>query len=167
LRNTIVAGSIALLGAFAGTVGRPTPAWSQEATFVMSSNEVGAPTYDPIKAAMLNVATSLIFDRLVVQDADQSFHPHLAESWSQMPDGMEWTFKLRKGVKFHDGEPFDARTIAWWISRFAGTDNEYMVGAIDKVEVVDDHTVKFHMKHPEPAVQFLQLLHGYSGAQGL
>jgi peptide/nickel transport system substrate-binding protein len=153
LRRAFI-GGMAVVGATAIIVGQPTPAWSQEATFVESANVVGAPTYNPIKAAMLNTASTLIFDRLVVQDADQSFHPHLAESWESTPDGMEWTFCLRKGVKFHDGEPFNAQTIDWWVKRFAGTDNEYMVAAIDKVEVVDDYTVKFHMKHPEPNLLF-------------
>jgi peptide/nickel transport system substrate-binding protein len=133
---------------------QPSSAWAQEATFVLASSEVGAPTYDPIKASMLNAATLLIYDRLVEQDADQSFHPHLADSWESAADGMSWTFKLRKGVKFHDGEPFNAKTIDWWISAFKGTDNEYMVAAIDKVEIIDDYTVKFVMKHPEPNLLF-------------
>lgn len=123
---------------------------AQEAVFVMGSNEVGAPTYNPIKAGFLNVATTLIYDTLVVQDADQTFHPALAESWENSDDGMSWTFKLHQGVTFHDGEPFSADTVAWFISQYAGTDNEYMVEAIEKVEVVDPQTVRFVMKRPEP-----------------
>src|SRR3546814_642967 len=92
----------------------------------------------------------MIYDRLVEQDADQTFHPHLAESWESSPDGMSWTFKLRQGVTFHDGEPFNAETIAWWIPQYIGTENEFMVAAIDKVEVVDDHTVRLVMNRPEP-----------------
>jgi peptide/nickel transport system substrate-binding protein len=153
LRKTLLAGGTALLASI-GAAGFGAPAWSQEATFVMGTNEVGAPTYNPVKASMLNAATSLIFDRLVVQDADQSFHPHLAESWEEAPDGMSWVFHLKKDVTFHDGEPFNAAAIAAWIPDFAGTDNEYMVDAIDKVEVVDDYTVKFIMKHPEPNLLF-------------
>lgn len=150
LRKAFLIGGTALM-TLAGSV---SMAWSQEATFVMATNEVGAPTYNPVKGAMLNIATSLIFDRLVVQDADQSFHPHLADSWEEAPDGMQWIFHLKKGVTFHDGEPFNAAAIAAWIPDFAGTDNEYLVGAIDKVETVDDYTVKFVMKHPEPNLLF-------------
>nr|WP_298688548.1 ABC transporter substrate-binding protein [uncultured Dongia sp.] len=146
LRKAFLIGGTALMT----LAGSASMAWSQEATFVMSTNEVGAPTYNPIKGAMLNIATSMLYDRLVVQDADQSYHPHLAESWEEAPDGMLWTFHLRQGVKFHNDEPFNAATIAAWIPMFTGTDNEYLVGAIDKVEVVDDYTVKFVMKHPEP-----------------
>jgi peptide/nickel transport system substrate-binding protein len=67
---------------------------------------------------------------------------------------MSWVFRLRKGVKFHNGEPFDAKTIEWWIDAYRGTDNEYMVAGIDHVEVVDDHTVKFVMKHPDSNMLF-------------
>ena len=153
IRKAFLIGSTTLL-TMAGAVGLSASAWSQEAVFVLGTNEVGAPTYNPIKAGILNSATSLIYDRLVVQDADQSFHPSLAESWEEAPDGMQWIFHLRKGVTFHNGEPFNAAAIAAWIPDFAGTDNDYMVAAIDKVEVVDDYTVKLVMKHPEPNLLF-------------
>jgi peptide/nickel transport system substrate-binding protein len=126
------------------------PAMAQEATFVVPTDRVGSTSYNPIKSIMMSPAASLIYDRMVIADADLSFHGQLATSWETSPDGMEWTFKLRQGVKFHDGEPFDARTIEWWVSAFKGTENEYLVSAIDKVVVVDDYTVKFLMKHPEP-----------------
>jgi peptide/nickel transport system substrate-binding protein len=150
LRSALLACGAVILSSGASLTLAQHAAWAQEATFVLASDEVGAPTYNPIKAGTLNVATSLIYDRLVEQDVDQSFHPHLADAWEVTPDGMTWTFKLHHGVKFHDGEPFNAKTIAWWVPAFKGTDNDYMVDAIDKVEVVDDYTVKFLMKHPEP-----------------
>ncbi|MDR6872090.1 peptide/nickel transport system substrate-binding protein [Bosea sp. BE125] len=131
-----------------------TGAQAQEATFVMTARLVGAPTYNPTKATKLNTATTLIFDRLVVQDADQSFHGQLASSWEASPDGMQWTFKLKPGVKFHNGEPFNARTIEWWVPQFKGTENAFTVEAIERVEVVDDLTVRFHMKHPDPNLLF-------------
>ena len=112
-------------------------AMAQEATFVLPAGELGATSYNPITSSNLNSATSLIYDRLVVQDADQTFHPHLATSWEESPDGMTWVFKLHDGVKFHNGEPFNAETIAAWVPNFAGTENAFMVEAIDKVEVVD------------------------------
>ena len=129
-------------------------AMAQEATFVLPAGELGATSYNPITSSNLNSATSLIYDRLVEQDADQSFHPHLATSWEESPDGMTWVFKLHDGVKFHDGEPFNAETIAAWVPNFAGTENAFMVEAIDKVEVVDPLTVKFVMKRPEPNMLF-------------
>lgn len=125
-------------------------AYAQEATVALPAGELGATSYDPIRASKLNTATSLIYDRLVEQDSDQSFHPHLATSWEESADGLTWVFKLRDGVKFHDGEAFNAETIASWIPDFAGTENAYLVAAIEKVEVVDPLTVKFVMSRPEP-----------------
>ncbi len=124
--------------------------FAQEVVFVLNTSEVGAPTYNPIRASNLNTATGLIFDRLVEMDQNRQYHPHLADSWIEAPDGMSWTFKLKPGVKFHNGEPFNAATIAAWVPLFAGSDNSYMVDAIGSVEVVDDLTVKFVMKHPDP-----------------
>jgi peptide/nickel transport system substrate-binding protein len=152
-RRLLASTGLAVVAGMAMTT-MPARAADAEAVFVFASNEVGAPTYNPINASLLNVATSLIFDRLVVQDADQSYHPHLAESWDAAPDGMSWVFRLRKGVKFHNGEPFDAKTIEWWVNAYRGTDNEYMVDGIDHVEIVDDHTVKFVMKHPDSNMLF-------------
>ena len=142
LKNMVLATSLAALAA--------TGALAQNATFALPSRDAGAPSYDPIRGTKLNAATSLIFDRMVIQDADQSFHGQLATSWESAPDGMSWTFKLRPNVKFHDGEPFNAKTIVWWLPKFAGTENAFMTDAIDKVEVIDDLTVKFAMKNPDP-----------------
>ena len=125
---------------------------AQEATFVMPAREAGAPTYDPIRGTKLNVATTLIYDRMVLQDADQSFHGQLATSWEAAADGMSWTFKLRPGVTFHDGEPFNAETVKWWLGQFSGTENAFMTDAIESVEVVDDLTVRLVMKNPDPNV---------------
>lgn len=155
LRKAFLIGGTALMTMF-GTV---SLAWSQEATFVLAVGQVGIPAYNPIKATNTNTAFTLIFDRLVVQDADQSFHPHLADSWEEAPDGMQWIFHLRHDVKFHNGEPFNAAAITAWIPSFIGSDNQYMVDAIDKVEALDDYTVKFVMKHPEP-----NLLYNFSSS---
>lgn len=62
---------------------------------------------------------------------------------------MSWVFHLKHGVTFHNGEPFNAATVAAWIPLYANTDNSYMTDAIDKVEVVDEYA-KFVMKRPEP-----------------
>jgi peptide/nickel transport system substrate-binding protein len=146
-RKTLLSATVSLAALLAGNA-----ALAQEAVIVLNTNEVGAPTYNPIKATMLNTATGLIFDRLVTQAADLSYQPWLAESWEEAPDGMAWTFHLKQGVKFHNGEPFTADTVKQWIEIFKASDSEnaYMAEAIASVEVVDDHTVKFVMSRPEP-----------------
>lgn len=123
---------------------------AQDVTVAFSATELGATAYNPVASSTLNTATSLIFDRLVEQDADQSYHPHLATSWEETPDGMAWTFSLREGVTFHDDTPFNAEAVQTWIASYAGTENEYLVEAIGSVDVVDDLTVRFNMDRPEP-----------------
>jgi len=51
--------------------------------------------------------------------------PSLATSWSVSEDGLEWTFNLRQGVTFHDGEPFDADAVVWNFERWSDPEHEY------------------------------------------
>lgn len=154
-REFLTSASVVTLGIGLGlTSGLPAYAAESEAVIVLGSAEAGAPNQDPIRASLLSLASNLIYDRLVEQDDDQSYHPHLAESWETDTDGMNWTFKLRQGVTFHDGEPFNAAAVVWWIGKYKGSVNEYMTAAIDRVEAVDDHTVRFVMKRPEPNLIF-------------
>lgn len=144
-RNRLLSGAAFISACFLSSI-----AFAQTATIAFSADELGATSYDPIRASNLNSAASLIYDRLVEQDADQSYHPHLATSWEESTDGMSWTFHLKDGVTFHDGTPFNAQSVADWIPDFAETDNAYLVGAVASVEVVDNLTVRFAMSRPEP-----------------
>lgn len=148
LRNYALVASVSVAALMA------VPAVGQEATFVLSTNEVGIPNYNPVTAVNTNTAFSMIYDTLVAQDADLSFHPFLAESWDEAPDGMSWVFHLKPGVKFHNGKPLTAAAISKWIELFRKSENSYMVDAVDRVEAVDDLTAKFVMKHPEPNLLF-------------
>ncbi len=132
----------------------PVAGMAQEATFVLSTSEVGVPSYNPMTAVNTNAVYTMIYDNLVAQDADQSFHPYLATSWEEAPDGMSWVFHLKEGVKFHNGKAFTSADVAKFIEMFRSTENGYMVDAIDKVETPDPLTVKFVMKRPEPNILF-------------
>jgi peptide/nickel transport system substrate-binding protein len=128
----------------------PLSALAQEAVFVLGTNEVGIPNYNVLTAVNTNTVYSMLYDNLVAQDADQSFHPYLAESWEEAPDGMAWTFKLKPGVTFHNGKAFTSADVAKFIEMFRATENSYMVEAIASVETPDELTVKFVMGHPDP-----------------
>lgn len=138
-----------LLGTTLGA-GSLTPAIAQDVTVVMSQNEVGATTYNPINATLLSVGAWLIYDRLVSKDENLQYVPNLAESWEEAPDGMRWTFHLKPGVTFHDGTPFTAQTVVDWLPLYKGTENEFMFDAIEQAEAVSDTEVVFTMKRPEP-----------------
>jgi peptide/nickel transport system substrate-binding protein len=81
--------------------------------------------------------------------------PLLATSWESSDDLMEWTFHLREGVKFHDGTDFTAEAVKYSFERTLriGLGGAYILDPIDyegAIEVVDDHTVVFHLAYPAP-----------------
>ncbi|MBV1799119.1 ABC transporter substrate-binding protein [Siccirubricoccus sp. G192] len=95
-----------------------------------------------------------IFDRLVERDARAQPYPGLAESWRVVTDTV-WEFKLRPGVKWHDGRDFTADDVAFTIQRtpnVPGSPGGFggFVRAIERVEVVDPLTVRFHTMRPHP-----------------
>jgi peptide/nickel transport system substrate-binding protein len=89
---------------------------------------------------------------LVRFDAKVKIHPDLATEWTQSKDGLTWTFKLRKGVKFHDGTPFNAEAVKYNFDRFLGAEKPLKSGLHDviikSVDVVDEYTVRFNLKQP-------------------
>ncbi|RME79155.1 MAG: ABC transporter substrate-binding protein, partial [Chloroflexi bacterium] len=78
--------------------------------------------------------------------------PVLATSWEANADATEWVFKLRQGVKFHDGEPFNAEAVKYSIEKTKeiGVGAAYIWDPVEEIEVVDDYTVKFKLSYPAP-----------------
>ncbi|HEY9594498.1 MAG TPA: ABC transporter substrate-binding protein, partial [Spirochaetia bacterium] len=77
--------------------------------------------------------------------------PGLATSWSANADSSEFTFKLRRGVKFSDGTPFDANVVKWTVERntaIEGDPSWLITDFVKSVDVVDPYTVKFVLKGP-------------------
>ncbi len=77
--------------------------------------------------------------------------PGLAESYDISSDGKEYTFKLREGLKFTDGTPFDAAAVKWSIDRviaLKGDPSWLVTDFVDSVEVLDTYRVKFILKNP-------------------
>jgi len=95
-----------------------------------------------------------IFDRLVERDARARPYPGLAESWRVVSDTV-WEFKLRPGVKWHDGRDFTADDVAFTVQRapnVPGSPGGFggFLRAIQRVEVVDPLTVRFHTAQAHP-----------------
>ena len=82
--------------------------------------ELDIPGFDPLKVGVYDTAAetaaAAIFDTLTTLDDKGEPQPKLALSWTHSDDFKTWTFKLRPGVKFHDGTPFNARSRARPIS---------------------------------------------------
>ena len=118
-------------------------------------------TLDPINtdiAEAVHVMTN-VYDTLVTyDDTTTDIVPSLAESWTTSEDGKTWTFKLRKNVKFHNGDQFDSAAVKTTFERLL-EDNHPLVfdparpykpayEMIDAVEVPDPFTVVFRLKQP-------------------
>ena len=108
-----------------------------------------APGLDPTMAAAAAIGEIVhynVLEGLTKINMDGTITPLLAESWSIDPDGKSYTFKLRKGVKFHDGEAFDASDVKFSFERAKaeGSTNKAKKAVFDnisRVEVLDPATV--------------------------
>ena len=126
--------------------------------------ELDIPGFDPLKVGVYdtaaNIAASLILETLVGSDENGKAKPGLALSWDHSDDYKIWTFKLRPGVKFHDGTPFNAQAVAWNYARQKDPKNNcrcaFYVANILSVEAKDDLTVVYTLK--DPAVDLPALL---------
>ena len=74
----------------------------------------------------------------------------LAESWTESPDGLVYTFKLRPGLRFHNGDPCTAEDVKFSFERYRGTGAQELHANVKAVEIVDPLTVLFHVKEPWP-----------------
>ena len=80
----------------------------------------------------------------------KKYAPSLAESYTESPDGLVYEFKLRRGVKFHNGEPVTAEDVKFSFDRYKGAGAKELQTRVRQVEVVDPMTVRFHLKAPWP-----------------
>jgi len=160
LRHGSVLGlSAAFLGSVTAAVGfstapRPARAAAAGGT-IRVAQIVPAATIDPVKIADGGGITVLsqFAETLVLSGHDLTAVPVLAESWSPNKDGTVWTFKLRQGVKFHNGKPMTADDVVATFDRLADPamgSNALSVftGMLSKggTRKVDDHTVEFHLE---------------------
>lgn len=131
--------------------------------------------YDSTIRVMLNVCEPLIWMPTATE-----FYPGLAESWEVSEDGLTYTFKLKQGVKFSDGTPFNADAVKFTYDRViegrdlaeAGKEVDpekvivpgqsfNQIDAYDRAEIVDDYTINLILSRP--FAPFLTGLNGYLG----
>jgi ABC-type oligopeptide transport system substrate-binding subunit len=95
-----------------------------------------------------------MFDMLVARDQSLTLVPELATELPKLVAPTVWEIKLRKGVKFHNGETFDAESVKFSLERLANPANKLRgsptYGPIDRVEIVDPYLVRVHTKKPWP-----------------
>jgi peptide/nickel transport system substrate-binding protein len=115
-------------------------------------------TLDPVK--MINfgeqMAGGTLYEGLVTYDFNYVPTPQLAESWEHNKTFTQWTFHLRKGVKYHDGQAFTANDVAWTLKRLLDPKSGSSINARllttmtpSSIKIVDDHTIQLNLKAPD------------------
>jgi peptide/nickel transport system substrate-binding protein len=91
-----------------------------------------------------------LHDALVKPMPAGLYTPSLAESFTQSKDGLTYEFVIRKGVKFHNGEPVTAADVKFSFERYKGSGAKILKERVREIQVVDPGRVRFHLKEPWP-----------------
>ena len=139
-----------LLGAFGGrpvaAAGAPRRGGILKAAF--SADPAG---FDPVRgpSGMSHVVIEQVYSTLMALDPDAKPYPELAESYKVADDGLTYTFNLRKGVKFHNGDELTADDVKFSFDRLRAPKSGYSYGAqvetIKSVDVVNRYAVRFQL----------------------
>src|SRR4029079_3627400 len=140
---------------------QPVAAQAKKDSVVMAM-ALEPPGLDPTSgaaAAIAEVTLYNVYETLTKVKEDGTAAPLLAESWTTSPDVKTYTFKLRKGVKFQNGEPLNADTVKFSFERSAApastNKDKSLFQSIAEIATPDADTVVIKMKNPEPNLPFL------------
>jgi peptide/nickel transport system substrate-binding protein len=154
------------LGLLLSMVIAPTVGSAAEGQVTWGVHVSLAPTWlDPAEASGIITPYMIYYalhDALVKPMPGQPNAPSLAESWSVSKDGLVYEFVLRKGVKFHDGEPLTAEDVKFSFERYRGSAYKTLNNRVASIETPDAGHVRFRLKQPWP--DFLTFYTGASGA---
>lgn len=138
------------------------PAFAQTPPNVLVVGQIAEPkSLDPHAVTAVNDFRILmnVYDGLTrYKDGTLEPEPSLAESWTISDDAKTYTFKLRQGVKFHDGTDLDAEAVKFNFDRMLKEDHPYhntgpfplafYFSSVEETNVIDDYTVEFKLKEP-------------------
>ncbi|MBI5718260.1 MAG: ABC transporter substrate-binding protein [Burkholderiales bacterium] len=158
LRTAIAASLVIALGA-AGP--GPASAQPRKDSLVLAMTLEPAPGLDPTAgaaSAIGEVTLYNVYETLTKINSDGRITPLLAESFTPSADLKTWTFKLRRGIKFHNDEPFDAQVVKFTYERAVAkesTNKDKAVFAnIASIDTPDPHTVVLNLKNGNPDLPF-------------
>ncbi len=170
--------AFAVIGALLATISGTGPVLAQKAGGVLKIYHRDSPASMSIleeatnstEIPMMGVFNNLVlYKQDVPQNSLQSIVPDLATDWSWNEDGTELTFRLRKGVKWHDGHPFTANDVKCTWDLLLGRSQEKLRANprkawyqnLEGVTADGDFTATFHLRRPQPAIIAL-LASGYA-----
>ena len=143
----------------------PTPEPTAAPKVLRVANTANITTWDPVKsfsteaAYMANMYEQLL--RINPPGSTERFTPLLAESWESSADGLTWTFHLRQGVTFHDGEVMNANAVKMSIEAAADHGGaSFIWWMLDTIDTPDEYTVVFNLTTPAPVDLIVSSLYG-------
>lgn len=153
----------------------PVTAAGPKETFIMSINLGLAISIDPAKTfeKVTNIINVQLYDRLLELDASGNPGPSLATAWEKLPDGVTWIFKIRKGVKFANGDPMTAKDLEYSFRRVIKVKGPIFafyqyIALIDppeeRVKALDEWTLQLKLARPIAPSLVLQVLATYPAA---
>jgi len=147
------AGTAPATGASAAVATKPAAATGKKGGALIMAASADAETLDPHITTALRATRylQLLHDNLISRDFDGSFKPNIAESYTISPDGLTYTFKLRKDVKFHSGKLLTSSDVKYTYERWLKTDKSptaYTVKPITGIEAPDSQTIVFKLDKP-------------------
>ncbi len=101
---------------------------------------------DPAETPGIGVPFVFLYalhDALIKPLPGNDMAPCLAESWKESPDGLVYEFKLREGLKFHNGDPFTAEDVKFSFLRYRGASAKLLHDRVKAVEIVDPQRIRF------------------------
>jgi glutathione transport system substrate-binding protein len=123
----------------------------KDVTIAVADNFISMDPHDTNDTLSYSAQKTML-EGLVGFDKDMKVIPVLAESFTASDDAKEFTFKLRKGIKFHDGTPFNAEAVKANIDRLANPDNNLkrhsLFALVKETQIVDENTVKVVLSEP-------------------
>jgi peptide/nickel transport system substrate-binding protein len=142
--------AVAAIGAVRSVAAQPAPAGEAVMAWMITI----APTwFDPSTAPAQITPFGILYalhDALVRPLPGQKMGNSLAESWAESPDGLTYEFKLRPGLKFHNGDDVTAEDVKFSFERYKGAGARELKAHVRRVEVVDPLVVRFVLNEPWP-----------------
>jgi peptide/nickel transport system substrate-binding protein len=131
----------------------PTPAAAQSQMTWAVHVSIAPTWFDPAEHTGIITIMMVLYalhDAMVKPMPGNAMAPSLAESWSIAKDGLTYEFVLRKGVVFHNGDPFTAEDVKFSFEHYRGAASKLLKDRVAAVEIVDPYRVRFRLKEPWP-----------------
>ena len=153
LKTTVGMGAVA-----AGGIAAPRISFGADAKTLRFVPQANLANFDPIwtTAYVVRNAAALVWDTLYGIDDKLKPQRQMVESEENSADGLTWTFKLRSGLKFHDGEPVPAKDVVASLTRWAARDPMGLMlrDLQNELTAVDERTVRWVLKKPYPKILY-------------